>query len=117
MSTLWTTQMANLLLVDDEPKLIFKQVSHVFAPRGIQIDLVRSGSEAISHIARGRTDVVLLDVVLPDMGGLEVYRRIREINARIPVIFVTQTTSTDTAIEAMRQGAFEIGRASCRERV
>jgi len=39
--------MANLPLVDDEPKLIFKQVSHVFAPRGSQIELVRSGSEAI----------------------------------------------------------------------
>src|SRR6476469_7306751 len=99
--------MANLLLVDDEPKLIFKQVSHVFAPLGSQIEIARSGSEAISHIARGQTDVVLLDVVLPDMGGLEVYRRIRQIDARIPVIFVTQTTNTDCAIEAMRMGAFE----------
>jgi DNA-binding NtrC family response regulator len=106
-STFRTTQMANLLLVDDEPKLIFKQVSHVFAPRGCQIELARSGSEAISHIARGQVDVVLLDVVLPDMGGLEVYERIRQIDARIPVIFVTQTISTDTAIEAMRHGAFE----------
>src|SRR3984957_17167982 len=99
--------MANLLLVDDEPKLIFKQVSHVFTPRDYQIELVRSGSEAISHVAKGQTDVVLLDVVLPDMSGLEVYQRIRQIDARIPVIFVTQTTNTDTAIEAMRQGAFE----------
>src|SRR3984957_4610101 len=99
--------MANLLLVDDEPKLIFKQVSHVFTPRDYQIELVRSGSEAISHVAKGQTDVVLLDVVLPDMSGLVVYQQIRQIDARIPVIFVTQTTSTDTAIEAMRQGAFE----------
>jgi DNA-binding NtrC family response regulator len=107
VSTFRTTQMANLLLVDDEPKLIFKQVSHVFAPRGCQIELVRSGGEAISHIARGQVDVVLLDVNLPDMGGLDVYQRIRQIDARTPVIFVTQTNSTDTAIEAMRQGAFE----------
>src|SRR3954463_1515742 len=103
MSTFRTTQMANLLLVDDEPKLIFKQVSHVFAPRGYQIELVRSGSEAISHVAKGQTDVVLLDVVLPDMGGLEVHERIRQIDARIPVIFVTQTTNSDTAIESLRQ--------------
>src|SRR5882757_7161100 len=41
------------------------------------------------------------------MGGLEVYQRIRQIDARVPVIFVTQTTNTDTAIEAMRRGAFE----------
>ena len=106
-STFRTTQMANLLLVDDEPKLIFKQVSHVFAPRGSQIELVRSGSEAIGHIAKGQTDVVLLDVSLPDMSGLEVYQRIRQIDARIPVIFITATTSAETAIEAMRHGAFE----------
>src|SRR3954463_15932108 len=102
--------MANLLLVDDEPKLIFKQVSHVFSspvPGGAQIELVRSGGEAISHIAKGQTDVVLLDVSLPDMGGLEVYHRIRQIDARIPVIFITATTSAETAIEAMRHGAFE----------
>src|SRR6476620_1666768 len=57
-STFRTTPMANLLLVDDEPKLIFKQVSHVFAPRGSQIELVRSGGEAIRHVAKGKTDVV-----------------------------------------------------------
>jgi two-component system nitrogen regulation response regulator GlnG len=107
ISTYRTTQMANLLLVDDEPKLIFKQVGHVFAPRGAQIELVRSGGEAIRHIARGQTDVVLLDVSLPDMSGLEVYQRIRQIDARIPVIFITATTSAETAIEAMRHGAFE----------
>ena len=99
--------MANLLLVDDEPKLIFKQVSHVFAPRGSQIELAQSGGEAIRHIAKGQTDVVLLDVSLPDMSGLEVYQRIRQIDARIPVIFITATTSAETAIEAMRHGAFE----------
>jgi two-component system nitrogen regulation response regulator GlnG len=98
---------ASLLLVDDEPNLIHKQVSHVFAPRGIRIDVVRSGGDAISHIARGGTDVVLLDVSLPDIGGLEVYQRIRQIDARIPVVFVTATTAAETAIEAMRHGAFE----------
>ena len=99
--------MGNLLLVDDEPKLIFKQVSHVFSPRGARIELVRSGGEAIHHVAKGQTDVVLLDVALPDMGGLEVYQRIRQIDARIPVIFVTATSSAECAIEAMRHGAFE----------
>ena len=107
ISTFRTTQMPNLLLVDDEPKLIFKQVSHAFASRGFQIELVQNGSEAIRHIARGQTDVVLLDVSLPDMDGLEVYQRIRQIDARIPVIFITATTSAETAIEAMRHGAFE----------
>jgi two-component system nitrogen regulation response regulator GlnG len=107
ISTFRTTPMANLLLVDDEPKPIFKQVSHVFAPPDAQIEFVQTGGEAIRHIAKGQTDVVLLDVSLPDMSGLEVYQRIRQIDARIPVIFITSTTSAETAIEAMRQGAFE----------
>ncbi|HEY2585640.1 MAG TPA: sigma-54 dependent transcriptional regulator [Tepidisphaeraceae bacterium] len=99
--------MANLLLVDDHPKLIFKQVSGVFAQRGLQIEVAQTGNDAIYQVARGGTDVVLLDVGLPDMGGLEVYQRIRQIDARIPVVFVTATDSTETAIEAMRHGAFE----------
>src|SRR5262249_26846233 len=98
--------MANLLLVDDEPKLIFKQVSHVLAPLGVNVEVAKCGRDAVSSISHGKTDVVLLDVLLPEMTGLEVYQRIRQIDARIPVIFVTQTTSADTAIEAMRQGAF-----------
>jgi two-component system nitrogen regulation response regulator GlnG len=99
--------MANLLLVDDEPKLIFKQVSHVLSPLGVNIEVAKCGGEAIAHVAKRQTDVVLLDVCLPDLGGLEVYERIRQIDARLPVIFVTATTSAKTAIEAMRHGAFE----------
>src|SRR5271156_6317770 len=67
----------HLLLVDDEPNLIFQQVSHVFAPRGAQIQTVRNGNDAIGSIAKQLPDVVLLDISLPDLGGLEVYHRIR----------------------------------------
>ena len=99
--------MANLLLVDDDPNLILSQLRHVLLPQGVQIDVAKSGGEAIKHIARAVPDVVLLDVRLPDQSGLEVYQRIRQIDARIPVVFVTATTSAETAIEAMRHGAFE----------
>jgi DNA-binding NtrC family response regulator len=49
----------------------------------------------------------LLDLRLPDLSGLEVYRRLRQIDARIPVIFITATNDADSAIEAMKQGAFD----------
>ena len=52
-------------------------------------------------------DVILLDLRLPDQSGLEVYQAIRQIDARIPVIFVTIAKSADAAIEAMQQGAFD----------
>ena len=51
--------------------------------------------------------MILLDLRLPDQSGLDVYHAIREIDARIPVIFVTMTKTADTAIEAMKQGAFD----------
>src|SRR5580704_11835699 len=99
--------MASLLLVDDDPKLISTQISHTLAPLGLQIDIAKNGEDAIKQVARALPDVVLLDVRLPDMDGLEVYQRLRQIDARIPVIFVTGTSTADTAIEAMRSGAFE----------
>ena len=51
--------------------------------------------------------MVVLDLNLPDMSGLDVFRRIRTIDARIPVIFITGHGTTETAIEAMKQGAFD----------
>jgi len=99
--------MASLLLVDDDPKLIASQISHALTPLGVQIDVAETGEAAIRRMALAVPDVVLLDVRLPDMGGLEVYHRLRQIDARIPVIFVTGTSLAETAIEAMRHGAFE----------
>jgi two-component system nitrogen regulation response regulator GlnG len=96
-----------LLLVDDDPVLILDQLSHVFAPQGIGIEVARSGAEGLRQAAARSPDAVLLDVRLPDLSGLEVYQRLRRIDARIPVVFVTATTDADTAIEAMKRGAHD----------
>src|SRR5205814_8825740 len=69
--------------------------------------LVRSGPAGLDRIRASAPDVVLLDMRLPDQSGLEVFRAIRGIDARIPVIFVTLAKTADTAIEAMQQGAFD----------
>jgi two-component system nitrogen regulation response regulator GlnG len=98
--------MPRLLLVDDDPGLIQVQVSHALGP-GVQIEVARSGSEALGQLGLQLADVVLLDVGLPDYSGLEVYQRIRQIDARIPVVFITALTAADTAIEAMQQGAYD----------
>jgi two-component system nitrogen regulation response regulator GlnG len=54
-----------------------------------------------------RPDVIILDVQLPDMSGLDAMRLVREVDSRCPVIFITGKSTTDTAIEAMKLGAFE----------
>ena len=54
-----------------------------------------------------RPDVVILDIDLPDKSGLDVFRRIHEVDPKVPVIFITGHGTTDTAIEAMKLGAFD----------
>jgi two-component system nitrogen regulation response regulator GlnG len=99
--------MGRVLLVDDDPAMTLDQVTHALDPQGMRIDVANTAEEGLRQVALQPPDVVLLDVNLPDLSGLEVYRRIRQIDARIPVIFITWATTADTAIEAMKEGAYD----------
>src|SRR3954453_16341685 len=99
--------MARVLLVDDDPDLILAQIHGVFGASQHRIDVARTGEEGIRRVAERPPDVVLLDLRLPDLSGLDVYRRIRQIDARIPVLFITAATEAHHAIEAMKQGAYD----------
>jgi two-component system nitrogen regulation response regulator GlnG len=99
--------MPGLLLVDDDPGLIQAQLTHVFGPLGVRIEVACSGALGLEQLAAARPDVILLDVHLPDLSGLEVYQRIRQADGRVPVVFVTAAGDADTAIEAMKRGAHD----------
>src|SRR5919199_406340 len=99
--------MAQLLLIDDDPALLPGQVRQAFPAPAHRVEVAATGAEGLERIRAGPPDVVLLDLLLPDQSGLEVYQQIRRIDARIPVIFVTIAKTADTAIEAMRQGAYD----------
>jgi len=99
--------MPHLLLIDDDAALMPEQVRSAFPEPAHRLDIAGTGAEGIDRVRRQRPDVVLLDLRLPDLSGIEVYDRIRSIDARIPVIFVTTAKSADTAIEAMKRGAFD----------
>ncbi len=99
--------MGRLLLVDDDPAMILDQLTHALGPQGMQIDVARTAEEGLRQVAAGPPDVILLDVHLPDLSGLEAYQRIRQIDGRIPVIFITWAATADTAIEAMKEGAHD----------
>ena len=96
--------MAHLLLIDDDPALIPEQVRQAFP-------LPSTGSRSPARARQGwgaRTPRRhLLDLRLPDQSGMEVFQQIRRIDARIPVIFVTMAKGADTAIEAMKHGAYD----------
>jgi two-component system nitrogen regulation response regulator GlnG len=83
------------------------QVTHALGPQGMRIDVARTAEEGLRQAAAQLPDVILLDVNLPDLSGLEAYQRIRQIDGRIPVIFITWAATADTAIEAMKEGAYD----------
>lgn len=98
--------MASLLVIDDEASILHA-FRRAFGRPDIELLTASSGLEGLEAVAEHQPDVVVLDINLPDMPGLEVFRRIRSQDARIPVIFITGHGTTDTAIEAMKLGAFD----------
>src|SRR6476661_4548481 len=99
--------MASLLLIDDDPDLLRDRVSHVFPAPAHRVEIAQTGAEGLERVAAACPDVILLDLRLPDHSGLDVLRQIRRIDARIPVVMVTVARSSDSAIEAMRHGAYD----------
>src|SRR5580693_8923973 len=98
--------MSHLLLIDDDSALTPEQVRQTFPAPRFRVDVAVDGATGVALVRRDPPDVVLLDLRLPDQSGLDVYEAIRAIDARIPVIFVTMAKTAETAIEAMKRGAF-----------
>jgi two-component system nitrogen regulation response regulator GlnG len=96
--------MPTLLVVDDDPSIL---LAFRRAFGRVTVLTAESAGEGLAAAAGHRPDVVILDIQLPDLSGLETLRRLREIDARSPVIFITAHGTTDTAIEAMKLGAYE----------
>jgi two-component system nitrogen regulation response regulator GlnG len=99
--------MANLLLIDDDPDLLPDQVAQVFPAPAHRFEVAHTGAEGLQRARDLGPDVILLDLRLPDQSGLDVLRQLRQIDARIPVVLVTVDRSAESAIEAMRQGAYD----------
>ena len=98
--------MQRLLVVDDEPNIQFT-IAETFRSPELEVVAAGTAGAGIELVRQRRPDAVLLDVRLPDISGLEAFLQIRDIDPRIPVVIMTAFTTTDTAIEAMRRGAFE----------
>jgi two-component system nitrogen regulation response regulator GlnG len=99
--------MAHLLLIDDNPASIPDQLRQIFPPPAHRVEVADSGAAGLQRVQAEPPAVILLDLRLPDQSGLEVFQQIRCFDPRIPVIFVTTAKMADTAIEAMKQGAYD----------
>ena len=99
--------MPNLLTVDDD-RMVLRLVEKAFEENDkIQLTTLTNAEEGLRLIVKRNIDVCLLDIMLPDMNGLELAKKIRSIDARLPVIFITSLDDSDTAIEAMKLGAYD----------
>lgn len=98
--------MAKLLVVDDEPNILFT-IKSTLESDSLEVLTASTGREGLESFRRYSPEVVLLDVRLPDQSGLELFQQIHQLDPKVPVIVMTAFSRTDTAIEAIRNGAFE----------
>ncbi|MEW4526859.1 sigma-54 dependent transcriptional regulator [Maioricimonas sp. JC845] len=98
--------MSKLLIVDDERNVLYSLVRGLRSP-DLEILTAETAQEGLRLVEDERPDAVLLDVKLPDRSGLDVFVDMHRIEKRLPVIIMTAHTTTETAIEAMKRGAFD----------
>jgi DNA-binding NtrC family response regulator len=95
-----------VLLVDDEEEFV-SALSERLMLRGIEVDSALNGEEALASLKEKEFEVVILDVMMPGLGGLEVLRQIISTYPNTQVILLTGHGSTREGIEGMRLGAFD----------
>jgi DNA-binding NtrC family response regulator len=97
---------ARILVVDDE-EIILHSCLRILGDSDYEVDTVQNGLEALRKIEDGQYDVLILDIMMPKMDGLQVLQRVKETHPDIDVIMVTGLSQIDTAVRAMKLGAFD----------
>ncbi len=95
-----------VLLVDDEEKFL-DVLSKRLGTRGVDADTAISGEDALVKIKNKNFDAIVLDVMMPGIGGIETLKRIRKENPEVQIIMLTGQGTIDKAVEAMKEGAIE----------
>ncbi|MEW5797032.1 MAG: sigma-54 dependent transcriptional regulator [Candidatus Zixiibacteriota bacterium] len=99
--------MKNILLVDDDRE-VSRSVANLFDSDKYRFEFLEDGAGVAKYIQENQdVDLVMLDVNLPSMSGLEVLKQIRQVKSELPVIVISGFVSTENAIEAMKEGAYE----------
>ena len=97
---------ARILVVDDE-EIVVRSCLRILGEGDYVVEAVRSGEEALRKIDENHIDVLILDIMMPKMDGLEVLQRVKETHPDIDVIMVTGLSQIGTAVRSMKLGAFD----------
>ena len=93
----------HILLAEDEPSLAMI-VKESLETRGLKISLFTNGLSAFQGFTKGRYDLIVLDVMMPEMNGFDVAQQIREQDEEIPIIFLTAKSQTDDVLKGFHVG-------------
>src|SRR6476659_8522134 len=101
-----TDGKVRILIVDDEPSM--REMLRIVLRRdGYDVQLADSGRQAIDQLRQNNFDLLLSDIKMPDVSGVEVLRAAKDINRDVVAFMMTAYASTSTAVEAMRLGAVD----------
>ena len=96
----------NLLLVDDETEFV-TTLAERLELRGMTVRTASDGEAALPMVEDDPPDIIVLDLMMPGIGGMETLKRIKASHPDVPVILLTGRGSTKEGIEGMKQGAFD----------
>ena len=101
-----THKSYRLLIVDDEKNLC-RMLQTAFSIDGHETRVAEDGEAALISFVQDKPDVVLMDIRMPKLDGIEALKRMRELNPEVPVILMTAYAAVETAVDALRLGAFD----------
>jgi DNA-binding NtrC family response regulator len=99
--------MSSRILVTDDDEVSCRLFAEVLQSEGYQVDRAQTGEKALVQLRKEPYDLLVIDVRLPGMSGLDVTREVRKKHPDLPIVVMTAFGSIETAIEAIREGAFD----------
>ena len=98
--------MPKILIIDDE-RSIRNTLKEILTYEGFEVSEAQDGMEGLKAVEKGKFDVILCDIKMPKMDGIEVLEKIQELAPETPVVIVSGHGNIDTAVEAIKKGAFD----------
>ncbi|MBM3709045.1 MAG: response regulator, partial [Actinobacteria bacterium] len=98
--------MANILIIDDE-EAVRDSCSHVLIKENYSVETAGDGETGLNKLKEIKADLALVDLKMPGLGGIEVLKKIRDIDPDIITIVITGFATIDSAVESMKEGAYD----------
>jgi len=108
-----TNQQINILIVDDE-KAVADILKDCISDKERSVDVCHDGLEGIEHIQNNFYDLIIVDLMMPKVGGLDVLKFAKKANPEVLVVIITGYASLETAIMAVKEGAYDYIRKPCK---